>query len=277
VTSASSFGRLYTDTEVTYDRRTQDIVRAKVESSNMLVTRNVPKDPVQTKIIADYNAVIEPIASQVIGHITTDVINGTSQNPAVPGANAAGESPLGDLIADAQLADDSVVSTFPKPVIAFMNPGGIRASLTYSASKWGEAPGDITYEEAFTVQPFNNYLVSMDLKGSDIYALLTQQVTGPNASAKKTLQVSDGFTYTMTPTGPLEGSVELNGAPISKAATYRIVTNNFLSDGGDNFPAFTNGTNKYFGGLDIDAFAAYLQSVGEYTPLTPTRIAGNNN
>ena len=62
----------------------------------------------------------------------------------------------------------------------------------------------------------------------------------------------------MTPTGPVDGSVALNGAPISKTATYRIVTNNFLSDGGDNFPAFTKGTNKYFGGLDIDAFANYL-------------------
>src|SRR4029453_2967769 len=99
---------------------------------------------------------------------------------------------------------------------------------------------------AFTVQPFNNYLVSMDLKGSDIYALLTQQVTGLNSgSAKKTLQVSNGFTYTMTPTGPAEGSVMLNGVAIDKNATYRIVANNFLSDGGVNFAAFKNGTNKY--------------------------------
>ena len=236
VTSASSFGRLYTDTELTYDRRTQDIVRAKVESSNVLVTRNVAKDPAQTKIITDYNTAIAPVASRVIGHITTDVTRT---------GNPAGESALGDLIADAQLADKSVVDGFSPPVIAFMNPGGIRAELSFAASKWGETPGDITYEDAFTVQPFNNYLVSMDLKGSDIYALLTQQVTGLNSgSQKKTLQVSAGFTYTMTPTGPVDGSVALNGVAIDKNATYRIVTNNFLSDGGDNFPAFRNGTNK---------------------------------
>jgi 5'-nucleotidase len=276
VTSASSFGRLYTDTELTYDRRTQDIVRASIDSTNMLVTRNVAKDPAETKIINDYNSVIRPVASRVVGHITKDVLSGASQNPDIPGVNAAGESPLGDLIADAQLADPSVVSTFPKPVIAFMNPGGIRAPLTFSASKWGEAPGDITYEEAFTVQPFNNYLVSMDLKGSDIYALLTQQVTGLNASAKKTLQVSNGFSYTMTSSGPVAGSVQLGGVPIDMNATYRIVTNNFLSDGGDNFGAFRNGTNKYFGGLDIDAFANYLTAKSPYTPVAPTRIQGNN-
>ena len=268
VTSASSFGRLYTDTELTYDRRTQDIVRAKVESSNVLVTRNVAKDPAQTKIITDYNTAIAPVASRVIGHITTDVTRT---------GNPAGESPLGDLIADAQLADKSVVDGFSPPVIAFMNPGGIRAELSFAASKWSEAPGDITYEEAFTVQPFNNYLVSMDLKGSDIYALLTQQVTGLNSgSQKKTLQVSAGFTYTMTPTGPVDGSVALNGVAIDKNVTYRIVTNNFLSDGGDNFPAFKNGTNKYFGGLDIDAFAAYLTAKSPYSPAVPTRISGTN-
>jgi len=268
VTSASSFGRLYTDTQLTYDRRTQDIVRAKVESSNVLVTRNVAKDPAQTKIITDYNTAIAPVASRVIGHITTDVTRT---------GNPAGESALGDLIADAQLADKSVVDGFSPPVIAFMNPGGIRAELSFAASKWGETPGDITYEEAFTVQPFNNYLVSMDLKGSDIYALLTQQVTGLNSgSQKKTLQVSAGFTYTMTPTGPVDGSVALNGVAIDKNVTYRIVTNNFLSDGGDNFPAFKNGTNKYFGGLDIDAFAAYLTAKSPYSPAVPTRISGTN-
>ena len=268
MTSASSFGRLYTDTQLTYDRRTQDIVRAKVESSNVLVTRNVAKDPAQTKIITDYNTAIAPVASRVIGHITTDVTRT---------GNPAGESALGDLIADAQLADKSVVDGFSPPVIAFMNPGGIRAELSFAASKWGETPGDITYEEAFTVQPFNNYLVSMDLKGSDIYALLTQQVTGLNSgSQKKTLQVSAGFTYTMTPTGPVDGSVALNGVAIDKNATYRIVTNNFLSDGGDNFPAFRNGTNKYFGGLDIDAFAAYLTAKSPYSPAVPTRISGTN-
>ncbi len=279
VTSASSFGRLITDTNLKYDRRTKDIVRASVEGSQILVTRNVAKDRQETKIIDQYNEAIAPVASRVIGQITKDVVNVASQNPAVPGTNAAGESPLGDLIADAQLADGSVVSSFPKPVIAFMNPGGIRASLSYAAAKWGEAPGDVTYEEAFTVQPFNNYLVSMDLKGSDIYALLTQQVTGANAgTAKKTLQISNGFTYTMTPTGPVADSVLLNGVAIDQDATYRIVTNNFLSDGGDNFAAFKNGTNKYFGGLDIDAFANYLSlpTVSPYTPAPPTRIAGSN-
>ena len=62
-----------------------------------------------------------------------------------------------------------------------MNPGGIRTDLTFAQTKYpDEVPGDVTYEEAFSVQPFNNFLVSMDLTGQDIYDILAQQVTGTN-------------------------------------------------------------------------------------------------
>jgi len=265
VTSASSFGRLFTETDLKYSHRTGDIVRSSVKGSNMLVTRDVAKDPAETAIIDRYSELVKPIASRVLGQITGDV----TRTP-----NAAGEQPLGDLIADAQLADTSTVTNGQTPVIAFMNPGGIRADLTYVASPYGEAPGDITYDEAFTVQPFNNYLVSLTLTGQDIYDLLTQQVTGVNAGFHKILQVSDGFTYELTPTGPVDGSVMLNGAPIDKAASYRVVTNNFLQGGGDGFPAFTNGTDVYYGGLDIDAFANYLEAHSPYTPGPLDRITG---
>jgi 2',3'-cyclic-nucleotide 2'-phosphodiesterase (5'-nucleotidase family) len=263
VTSASSFGRLFTETNLTYDRRTQDIVRASVEGANFPVTRTVAKNAAETSLIASYQTLVRPIASKIIGQISTDVLKAP---------NAAGESTLGDLIADAQLADDSTIVDGKVPVIAFMNPGGIRTDLIYDSSKYGEAPGDVTYEEAFSVQPFNNYLVSMTLTGQDIYDVLTQQVTGANTAVPNILQISNGFTYQRGPAGPVEGSVMLNGTPIEKAASYRVVANNFLADGGDNFPAFRNGTDKYFGGVDTDAFADYLQAHSPYTPGPLTRI-----
>ena len=146
------------------------------------------------------------------------------------------------------------------------------ADLPFDPDNDPGTPGDITYGEAFTVQPFNNYLVSMNLTGQQIYDLLTQQVTGSNAGAAKILQVSNGFSYQLGTSGPVDGSVKLNGTPINKGATYRIVTNNFLSDGGDGFPAFKDGTDKYFGGLDIDAFADYLGDKSPYTPGPLVRI-----
>ena len=263
VTSASSFGRLFTDTEVMYDKATKDFVRSSFDSTNRPVTRDLPKDAEQTNLISRYLELVKPIASKVIGSITADVTRET---------NAAGESALGDLIADAQLADPSTVTNGEKPVIAFMNPGGIRADLTAANSPYGEATGDVTFDEAFTVQPFNNYLVSLTLTGQQIYDLLAQQVIGANAGSNKVLQVSDGFSYTLGATGAVDGSVMLNGQPIDKAASYRVVTNNFLADGGDGFPAFKQGTGVYFGGLDIDAFAAYLTAHSPYTPTTPSRI-----
>ena len=268
VTSASSFGRLFTETNVKYNLSTKDIVRGTVAGSNMIVTRSVAADQFQTSLIAKYKNLVRPIASEVIGSITTDVLkDGT-------GLSAAGESQLGDLIADAQLADSSVIVDGQVPQIAFMNPGGIRTNLTYSSSKYGEAAGDVTYEEAFAVQPFNNYLVSMTLTGAQIKDLLRQQWTDVNASSPKILQVSKGFSYSYSgPKGSqVLGSVTLNGAPLADGASYRIVTNNFLADGGDGFPAFRLGAGVYFGGLDIDAFANYLEPGVPYTPGALDRI-----
>ncbi len=265
VTSASSFGRLYTETNLKYDTRTKDIVRASVSGTNMLVDRYGVKDASQTSLISKYKTLVSPLANRELGAITTDI----NRAP-----NAGGENPLGDLIADAQLSDDSVVTGGKVPTIAFMNPGGIRADLVFAPSG-AEAPGVVTYGEAFTVQPFNNFLVSLDLTGAQIKTLLTQQWTGLNATTNKILQVSEGFAYSSTGTGAGRtlGKVTLGGSPLVDTATYRIVTNNFLADGGDGFAAFTGGTGKYFGGLDIDAFADYLAANSPYAPTPLDRIS----
>ncbi|MWB97742.1 bifunctional metallophosphatase/5'-nucleotidase [Agromyces seonyuensis] len=259
VTSASSFGRLYTDTTLTYDKRTDDVVRTSVSSANMLVTRDVTADPAEAAIIAKYQALVAPLANRVIGQISASVTRT---------ANPAGETPLGDLIADAQLADPSVVGPYGTPQLALMNPGGIRADLLYDAPP--AAPGSVTFGAAFTVQPFNNYLVSLDLTGAQIKQLLNQQWSGANAASKKILQVSEGFAYSYS--GTTLGAVTLNGVPLDDAAVYRVVTNNFLAGGGDGFGVFTQAQNVYFGGLDIDAFAAYLTANSPYAPTVPSRI-----
>jgi 5'-nucleotidase len=134
----------------------------------------------------------------------------------------------------------------------------------------------VTFGQAFTVQPFNNFLVSMDMTGTQIKALLEQQFSGANQAANKVLQIA-GITYTWNPAAApgakvVAGSIEIAGQPLVDGTTYRIVTNNFLSDGGDGFPAFTTATDKFFGGLDIDAFANYLTAHDPYTPVPTDRI-----
>jgi 5'-nucleotidase len=72
--------------------------------------------------------------------------------------------------------------------------------------------------------------------------------------------------------------VDTNGdgtpdAPLDDVTTYRVVANNFLSDGGDNFPTFKAGTNKLIGGLDIDSLVKYLQAHDPYTITATDRIS----
>ena len=258
VTSAYSYGRLVTETTLMYDHRTNDIVRASVRGANMIVDRGTPAADLSA-LVGRYKDLVAPIESRVIGSVTTDV---TREQ------DAAGESQLGDLIADAQLADDSTVTGDQAPQIAFMNPGGIRTDL---------AAGEVTFGEAFAVQPFNNYLVSMTMTGAQIHALLNQQWSGPNAgTGRKILQVSDGFSYAWDPaTATLDASsVTLDGQPVpdDASATYRVVANSFLADGGDGFAAFAEASDKYVGGLDIDGFADYLGAHSPYTPPALDRI-----
>ncbi len=273
VTSASSFGRLFTETNLRFNTKSHDIMRESVKGTNMIVSRDVTKAADETLIINTYKTLIAPIANRELGKITATL----TRSPLA-------ESTLGDLIADAQVNDPSVVTGGQTPVVAFMNPGGIRADLGFPKTDPPETvDGIVRYEEAFTVQPFNNYLVSMNLTGADIWSLLGQQWSGSNASSIKFLQVSNGLHYTVTGTGTartvtaltIQDPATKSYLPVANdgSTTYRIVTNNFLSDGGDNFPAFKNGTGKYFGGLDIDGFAVYLPTVSPYTALPLDRIA----
>lgn len=252
VTSAASFGRLYTEIDLQLDKTTGTIVRPSVKAENHVVRRTLEKAPDMTALIAHYSALAAPIAGRPLGYIPADV-NGRG--------SSALEKPLGDVIADAQLAGLAPADKGGAQ-IAFMNPGGIRSDLVYKASGT-EGDGVVTYGEAFTVQPFTNMMQVKTLTGAQVVQLLQQQVSGLNDAAPKILQNSKGFTYTldMRKTGAARvvvDSVKLNGAPIDPAASYRVAANEFLAGGGDGFPAFAAGTDKLVGASDLDLFAAYL-------------------
>jgi 5'-nucleotidase len=213
-------------------------------------------------LITKYANVAMPFAGAVIGSITADMTRT---------ANAAGESALGAVVADSQLYDTAAPDR-GGAVIAFMNPGGLRAELLYAPVYYQEGPGEITYGEAFAVQPFSNNLVTMDLQGVYIHDLLEQQWTGGNSGINaKVLQVSHGLTYqwsaSAAPGDRVDpASIMLNGVPIDPNATYRVTANIFLAGGGDNFAAFKQGTNWLVGGMDLDAMISYF---GAHSPVPP--------
>ena len=291
VTSASAFGRIVTDIDVTLDPKTHNVIA--VSPTNRLVDRTDPAinqaiatDPTVRNIVQGYNALVSPLANAVVGTITQ----------ALPStANAAGEMPAGSLIADAQLAATQPAS-LGGAQIAFMNAGGVRSPGFISAAS--TYPYALTYGNAFTVQPFGNSLVTMTLTATQLKALLEQQFNGcAGQTANRVMQVSNGLKYswsaaapacskivdvTFTPTDvtvtpPVAtGAPEIvvsNGVVQNPGRTYRVTVNNFMATGGDGFTTLIGGVNTQGGAQDIDALVAYLANykapAAAYDPTLP--------
>ena len=287
VTSASSFGRILSDLTLTIDDQTGELTAASAENSIVRNSSNprtsaadvpkldLPRDQRVEAVVSQYVTASDPLAKQVIGKVSQD-INNT--------ANPLGEIPSGDVIADAQL-----VATQPANLggaqIAFMNPGGIRGGPTNGflfTPSGAEAPGEVTYGEAFTIQPFGNSLVTKTMTGAQIRDLLEQQFVGCGGqTTQRILQVSAGFSYVQNASGAdcasRIGAITLNGSPVpDDATTYRVTMNNFLASGGDGFTVFNQGTNALGGAQDIDALVAYFGSFSPNAIPNPpvTRITG---
>jgi 5'-nucleotidase len=266
LTSASSFGRVITDIDLVIDHESKDV--KSVSARNVIVTQDNPatpeveveKDPAMTSIVNRYKNASDPIANQIVGSITADITRA---------ATTAGESALGDVIADAQLKATQP-SDFGSSVIAFMNPGGIRSDLLFANSPGGEAAGQVTYGELFTVQPFGNSLVVKTCTGAQIKALLEQQIF----PTTRILQVSSGFTYSFSASAPAgsrvdASSIKLNGVTLNPAMGYRVTMNSFLASGGDGFTVFNQCTNALGGEIDLDALVRYFQQFGGPVPPGP--------
>jgi 5'-nucleotidase len=158
----------------------------------------------------------------------------------------AGESPLGDLVADAQRA------AFQDADVALMNPGGIRAELPAGAINWGQV---------FAAQPFGNELVAMTLTGAQLRAVLEGQWS--EQDGPRILQVS-GLSYSWSESarsGAKVRAVVVGGVPLDPARRYRVVVNAFLAGGGDGFGRFGEGTDRIVGPNDLDALVTYLQNL----------------
>ncbi len=256
VTMADNRGRLFTQIDVELNRVTKDMtVKSIVNLPNL---RSATPDAEVRALIDKYDALSAPLANAVIGTITADILRAN---------NSAGESALGDVIADAQL-DATDDPGFGDAVVAFMNPGGIRNDLLFAPSG-PELPGEVTFGEAFSVQPFGNSLVTMTLTGAQIHDLLEEQWDGQ--PFPRILQVSAGFTYEWSAAAPNgdkvdPASIEIGGVTVVPGDSYRVTVNSFLADGGDNFDTLVLGTNRLGGEVDLDALVTWF---GANSPVPP--------
>ena len=279
ITQAGSYGRLLTRIDLQVDP-----VRRKVlhkAASNFVVLNGAPRkdadgqplplpqgkqallpDPAVQSLVQRYADLSAPLAEQQLGQLTEALHRRT---------NAAGESTLGAVIADAYLAatsgpeygSENGPEHGQRPAqIAFTNPGGLRSDLLNLR---------VSYGQLFSVLPFNNTLVSMDLTGQQILRLLEQQWERPQPAGGRILPVSSGFSYTWDASQPegaangtgqrvLPGSMRLHGVPIDMNAVYRVTVNSFMSSGGDSFNVLRHGRNVQEGEVDMEAAKRYFRS-----------------
>jgi 5'-nucleotidase len=277
ITSASSFGRILSDITLTVDHGTGKLLQASAENVIVENALNTPgpgvtrtpdpskEDPRVQAVVDQYVAAAAPLANRVIGRIQGDLTRT---------ASLLGESALGDVIADAQLA-----ATQPANLggaqLAFMNPGGIRADLRVAdISSGGEAPGEVTYGEAFTVQPFGNSLVTKTMTGDMVRRLLQQQFPGCGGqSTRRILQVSSTLRYEQDPAvqtceGRI-GRIWLAGVEVATTDSLRVTMNSFLAAGGDGFTVFNEGSDALGGAQDIDALVAAFTAAEPAGILVP--------
>ncbi len=260
----ASFGRLLSVVDLKIDKRTRDVVREATKAHNEIVTRTVTPDPAVQALVDEAKTKAAPIANEQVGTITADLLRA---------APASGESPLGDVIADAQLA----ATASNNAQIAITNPGGIRTDLTYTGSAAGEGDGVVTYGEAFAVQPFGNIMQTMTLTGAQLKTVLEQQwQPKPDGTVQvRILQISSTLHYSWSRSAPIGSKISditVAGEPVTPDATYRVSVNNFLAAGGDGFAEFANGTDIAGGPVDLDAFTAYLAANPNIAPPAADRI-----
>jgi 5'-nucleotidase len=263
VTQAGFYGRLVTDIRLSVDPLTGDIDRnaAYYTAQNVPVTRTAPDADVQT--IVDYWTAQSAVeGNRIVGQATADILR-SGAPPAAATRDA--ESSLGNLVAQAQL--EALRSpTYGDPVIAFMNPGGLRTDIL---------AGDVTYSELFNVQPFGNTVNAVTLSGADIEQVLEEQFQKDQARASQLiLGTSEGFSYSYDLARPFGDrvdacSITLNGAPLDPAGSYRVVANSFLIAGGDSFTGFTRGTDPVTGPLDVDTSVDYFRA---HSPVSPPAV-----
>ncbi len=242
VTSAGYGGNFVTDVALTVDPQQHDVTASTAR--NVLVRADGlgpgGLDADAAAYVATYAGAAEAVAQRPVGKISGD---GRYRRTVTE------ETPLGNAIADAQLAATREAGA----QIAFMNNSGIRTAIIPTAD------GTVTFGDIYTVQPFGNTLVTKSFTGTQLMALLEQQFD--DDGFVQTFSPSEGFSlsYDMRrPIGQRVVSATLDGKPIDPVATYRVTMNSFLAAGGDSYTMFTQGTDSVIGPVDLDAFEAWI-------------------
>ena len=252
IVQAYAYGKFLGELNVTFNDA-GEITQAAGEP--LIMDAAVTEDSGTVDRIAEAAKPLEEIRNRVVAQT----------NEAIGGDRAvcrAMECTMGNLIADAMLArvaDQGIQ-------VAIQNGGGIRASID---------AGDVTMGEVLTVLPFQNTLSTFQVSGATLVAALENGVSQMEEGAGRFPQVA-GMSYTVDPAaeaGSRISNVMVGGAPIDANATYGVVSNNYVRNGGDGYKMFRDADNAYDFGPDLaDVTAEYLAANAPYKPYTDGRI-----
>ncbi|MCB5199780.1 5'-nucleotidase/apyrase family protein [Loktanella sp. TSTF-M6] len=252
---AYAYGKYLGEIDVTFDDAGEITA---MSGAPKLLDASVAEDEATVARVRELAGPLEEIRQKVIGE-TTDVVEGNRD------VCRAMECSGGNLVADAMLdrvADQGIQ-------IAIANAGGIRASID---------AGEVTQGEVLTVLPFQNTLSTFEVTGQAMLDALENGVSAIADGAGRFPQVA-GMTFTVTTSaeaGNRISDVMVGGEPIDPAATYGVVSNNYVRNGGDGYAMFEDAQNAYDFGPDLaDVVAEYIAENGPYTPYTDGRITMN--
>jgi 5'-nucleotidase len=278
VISSGQYGERFSNMEITFDRKGKKITKMQNEILPLMSPTGQPlytDDPAVVPIVTAATALANTLGNVVIGQATANFGRAVFTDPATVTSfpeNRGGESTLGNFVADVQLWSLNVDGTRSVD-ITFMNPGGLRADL---------ASGEVTYREAANVQPFANTLVTVEMTGAQVKAVLEEQWQPAGASRPfLKLGVNSALTYTYNPAAPSGSHITeilLDGVPIDPAGIYSVGANSFLAGGGDNFVTFRDpaivATKADSGKIDLEGMVDYFATFLTAQPDFAQRAVG---
>ncbi|WP_439155547.1 bifunctional metallophosphatase/5'-nucleotidase [Yoonia sp.] len=252
IVQAYAYGKFLGELNVTFDDAG---VITEASGAPIIMDGAVDEDSETVERISELALPLDEIRNMVVAE-AAEAIEGNRD------ICRAMECSGGNLIADAMLA--RVASQGIQ--IAIANSGGIRASID---------AGDVTMGEVLTVLPFQNTLSTFQVSGETVVAALENGVSQMEEGAGRFPQVA-GLTFSVDPAaeaGSRVSDVMVGGAPIDLAATYGLVSNNYVRNGGDGYAMFRDAENAYDFGPDLaDVTAEYLAENAPYQPYTDGRI-----
>lgn len=161
----------------------------------------------------------------------------------------------GNFFTDAMLSVAKKID--PSVQIAIATKGGIRAELKQ---------GPITVGSIFEMMPFENSITILELKGSDILVLA-------NYIAKTGGQPISGFTLKIKDENPLDILIE--GKPIHPDSTYKLVTYDYLANGGDYIVGISNPIKRTNTSILVrTALIEYVQELTKAGKNVNTKLDG---